>query len=76
MSQILVKMLTPIVDNEFTVAESSQLCRKINTYTPNNNTVMVNFDIHFLFTNNPIEETSNLILENLFPLSDSLFNGF
>ena len=46
-------MLTSIVDNEFTVAESFQFCRKFDTYTPTNNTAMVSFDIQSLFTKFP-----------------------
>ena len=76
MSQFLVKMLTPVVDNEFTVSDSFQFCRKISSFTPDKDTVMVSFDIQSLFTNIPIEETCKIIIDKLFPLPDSSFNGF
>ena len=38
--------------------------------------VMASFDISSLFTNIPIKETSNIILQKLFPQQNSEFDGF
>ena len=36
---------------------------------------MANFDIKFLFSNIPIKDTCNIILEKLFPLPDIVFDS-
>ncbi len=40
------------------------------------NQFLVSFDVESLFTNIPIHETINIILENLFPVPDHLFQNF
>ena len=42
----------------------------------NSNSFMVSFDVQSLFTNVPLEETINIILDKLFPTQTTLFNGF
>ena len=37
---------------------------------------MASFDVKSLFTNIPIKETCNIILDKLFPHNDSIFEGF
>ena len=61
--------------NYFTVKDSFKLAREMSQ-VKNNQFHIAGFDIKSLFTNIPIRETCNIILEKLFLLPYSVFDGF
>ena len=75
MSQLLVKLFTPILDSQFTVSDSFDFCQKISSCNFNRTAVIVSYDIKSLFTNIPVDETCKIILDKLFPLQIGFYNG-
>lgn len=75
MSQWLVPKLASLCVNEFVVKDSFAFVEEILN-RDDTNYFMASFDITSLFTNIPVVETSNLILDKLFPQSDSVFENF
>ena len=55
---------------------SFQLLTPFHLPIPNQNFVMASFDVKSLFTNIPVTETCNIILNKFFPLSNSVYEGF
>ena len=73
MSRWLVPKLASLTTNYFTVKDSFTFARKISQ-VENNHFHMARFDIKSIFTNIPIKETCNIILEELLPSPDSVFD--
>ena len=71
----MVSLLSSLVVNDYSVRDTFGFVKEIVSLE-NNNYVMASFDIKSLFTNIPVSETCEIILEKLFPLSDSLHMGF
>jgi hypothetical protein len=74
LAKYLVPILSPLTTNEYTVKNSfeysSFICNK------NSSKFLVSYDVESLFTNIPIHETINIILNKLFPTNDHLFHNF
>ena len=75
MSRFMVSLLSPLTTNIFTICDSFSFVSEI-LKVRNDNYVMASFDVKSLFTNIPVVETSNIILEKLFPTSESVYEGF
>ena len=75
LSQYLSKILTPCIDNSFIVSDSFEFVKDILEIR-DSNCVMASFDIKSLYTNIPIDETCNIILNKLFPSSDSIYMNY
>ena len=66
----------PLTSNQYTVNSSFSFVKEITNTTFSQGTVMVSFDVSSLFTNIPLDETINIILDNLFSETDVIsFNG-
>ena len=65
LSKFLVPILTPLTKNQFTIMNSVSFVRDLCAQHFNNNIVMASFDVVSLFTNIPLAETTNIILDNL-----------
>ena len=74
LSKFLISFLNPWSTNEYTVKNSFSFVEEI-TDMPNNSYYMASFDIKSLYTNVPIKETINIILDLAFPAND-LFQKF
>ena len=73
LAKFLANLLTPIMSNEFTISNSFEFCKGLKNLNPHS--FMVSYDIESLFTNIPVFETINVILNKLFT-NNSMFHGF
>ena len=71
---MLVTRLVSLISNEFTVKDSFSFASEISTLR-NRNYCMASFDIKSLFTNIPIDETNDIILSQLYPQPNTLFEN-
>ena len=74
-SKFLVTLLSPVVDRTFVVQDSFQFSNDICN-VPHNNGVMASFDVQSLFSNIPVSETCDLIVDKLFSDNSSKYSGF
>lgn len=72
-AKYLVPVLEPLTSNEFTLKNSYDFVKEIQTLEVKN-TVMASFDIKSLFTNIPLHETIQMISEKLFKDQDTYLN--
>ena len=75
MSKYLVSVLSEQCSNEYSVSDSFDFVREISG-TTNQNYIMASFDVVSLFTNIPVQETCQIIVDTLFPHNNSIYNGF
>ena len=75
MSKYLVPLISPWAKNEFTVHDSLSFAKEIQNYKCNNSDILASFDIKSLYTNVPLVETINIIIDLIFG-NNHLFNLF
>ena len=75
LSKFMVSKLNHLTTNEYTIKNSYEFAKFITNF-PNNNYIMCSFDIKSLFTNIPLDETIQIILNQTTPHNDSKFNNF
>ena len=73
-SKFLVPILAPLTTNEFTVLNSYSFVDEITSFPNADKYYMASFDIESLFTNIPLKETIDIILNALFSNSDLFLN--
>ena len=74
LAKFLVPLLEPFTRNNYTVKNSLEFKEKI--IVQDSDLFMVSLDIESLFTNIPVEETINIILNKIFIEPDFLFHNF
>ena len=74
LAKFLVPILNKLTSNPYTLLNSATFIPQI--LRQNANSFMVSFDVQSLFTNVPLQETIDIILNKLFPTPDSIVNGF
>lgn len=74
LAKFLVPWLSPISSNQYTLTNSYSFCHDILRALSDG--FMVSFDVSNLFTNVPLQETIEIILNHFFRSRDSLFNNF
>lgn len=74
-SKYLVSALKDCINRKYIVNDSFEFCREI-TNLSHGELFMSSFDVCSLFTNVPVLETCNLILNKLFPHKNSQYLGF
>ena len=74
LAKYLVPLLSALTTNCYSLSNSSKFVPEI--LSQNSNSFMVSYDVQSLFTNVPLKETINIILDKLFPSPTTLFNGF
>ena len=72
LAKFLVPILQPPAGNQYTVHSSFSFVNEITQLTLSHDAVMVSFDVSSLFTNIPLNETVNIILDNLFSGTDEV----
>jgi len=72
LAKFLVPILQPLTGNQLTVHSSFSFVDEITQLTLSHDAVMVSFDVASLFTNIPLDETVNIILDNLFSGTDAV----
>ena len=75
LSKYLVKKLNHLTTNEYTISNSYDFMNFI-TNNQNSDCIMCSFDVKSLFTNIPLDETIEIILNQVTPTNDSIFNNF
>ena len=76
LAKFLVPLLSPLTSNQYTLQNSKLFAEQIQL-TPNADKLfMASFDIESLFTNIPLSETINIILQKFFPSPNDTYNGF
>ena len=73
--KFLINLINVWSTNEFTVKDSFSFVSEICNLD-NNNYYMASFDIKSLYTNIPLKETLNIILNRAFPTNQTLFHNF
>ena len=73
-AKYLVPLLNDITTNQYTLQNSSQFVPEL--LEQNSSHFMVSYDVCSLFTNVPLFETIDIIINRLFPTPTTLFNGF
>ena len=74
-SKFLVPILSKLTVNEYTVENSFKFCQDVGNLSNSDNLFMASFDVENLFTNVPLNETINIILDQLFTLPNSTVIG-
>ena len=74
LAKFLVPLLSNLTKNEFSLTNSFNFAHEIKSQ--NSNHFMVSFDVESLFTNVPLFETVDLIIQQLFPSPNSKFLNF
>ena len=72
----LVNALSDLTSNEYTLKNTYDLCHQVSHLKNCNNMYFASFDIESLFTNIPLEETIEIIMNLLFPQEDSTYEDF
>ena len=75
-AKYLVPLLNPLSNSEFTVENSYEFVSQISNFSYKNSYFMTSFDVSNLFTNIPLTETIDIILNSLFPNLNADFKGF
>ena len=73
--KFLVPILSKLTVNEYTVENSFKFCQDVGNLSNSDNLFMASFDVENLFTNVPLNETINIILDQLFTLPNSTVIG-
>ena len=75
LAKFLVPTLSPLTTNEFTCKNSYQFSKDISTINGSDSLHMASFDIENLYTNIPLVETIDIILDKLFTSPCSVVLG-
>ena len=75
LSKYLVNLLTPFTGNSYTIKDSFTFASEINKF-PNKNYTTASFDIKSLFTNIPVSETMDIIINQIFVNDSTIYEGF
>ena len=69
-AKFLVPIIKPLTTNDFTLKDTLEFSRDI--LNQNANLFMASHDVHSLFTNIPLDETINIIIEKLFSENETV----
>ena len=70
--KFLVPILKPLTENEYTVHDSFSFASEVSKFNSKN--LMASLDVESLFTNIPLEETIDNIINGLFSTTDKVHN--
>ena len=65
LAKFLADIILPLTVNKFTLENSIQFTNEIRSLNFNGTVIMASFDVESLFTNVPLDETTNIILDNI-----------
>ena len=74
LAKFLVPLLAPLTSNNYTFRNSEHFKEKI--LPQDSDLFMTSMDVESLFTNVPVEETIQIILDKIFTSPDTVFNDF
>ena len=70
--KFLIPILEPLTENEYTVYDSFSFASEVNKFNSKN--LMASLDVQSLFTNIPLEDTIDNIVNDLFLTTDKAHN--
>ena len=70
LAKFLVPILKPLIENQYTVQNSFSFSSEVSKFNSKN--LMASLDVESLFTNIPLEETIDNIINNLFLTTDKV----
>ena len=73
-AKLLVPILSPLTNNEFTVKNSTEFAKELNTFNFSEPIYLASFDVKSLFTNIPLGETIDICVEECERLNLVPFN--
>ena len=76
LSKLLVPTLSELASNEYTVTNSYNFVNSLHNINNANSYYMCSFDITSLYTNVPVAETIQIIIDKLFTNGAQLYKGF
>jgi len=76
LAKFLVPLLSPIATSSYTVSDVFSFVKQLQDRTDSNKTLMISLDVENLFTNVPVLETIEIILNRLFPDNSVTYHGF
>ena len=74
LSEFLIPFIAPLTHNEYTVQSSFSFCNEIQKFITPTPFIMCSFDIESLYTNVPLYETIDLVVDELFLDTDHVGN--
>ena len=66
LAKYLVSILTPFTCNEYTIKNSFEFAREVTSINNSNSCHMCSFDVQSLFTQIPLAETINIMIDLVF----------
>ena len=76
LSKYITPLLSHLTTNDFTIKNSYEFSNKIQNFPNSSKYFMCSFDIQSLYTNIPLQETLDIIMNKLFPTNDTLYRGY
>ena len=76
LAKFLVPLLSPLASSEYTVSDVFNFTKEIQERSDLNRTLMISLDIESLFTNVPVSETIDIILNKVYSNDSVIYNGF
>lgn len=76
LSKFLVTLISHLSINEYTLKNATEFVNFITSISDADKLYMCSFDIESLYTNIPVNETINIILDNIFLTANFIYNGF
>ena len=75
-AKFIVPLLQPFTTNDYTIKNSFEFSKIITSIRNSSSYTMCSYDVTSLFTQIPLQETIDIILEKAFPSPNNLFHGF
>ena len=63
-AKFVIPLINPLTENNYTVDNSAEFVKEISSLKFDAPVTLASFDVEFLFTNIPLQETTKLILDN------------
>ena len=74
LSKYLAQLLSPLRESEYTIKNTKHFVEKTKTEHIPNDHLLVSFDVKSLFTNVPLDETIEIILNRIYKKNQRDFN--
>ncbi|XP_069989664.1 uncharacterized protein [Penaeus vannamei] len=73
-AKFLVPIISPLTTNQYTIENSTAFANEITSLNPEQPITMASFDVESLFTNVPLLETTEIIVNNINSTHLNIFN--
>ena len=76
LSKYITSLLSHLTINDFTLKNSYDFANTIHDFPNASKHFMCSFDIQSLYTNIPLQETIDIIINKLFPTNNTIYKGY